>query len=162
MYRLALDELAAGPEALQAPTNVWVVAHTLLSLEAAARRDTETMALCRAVLEPYAQLVAYFSPMWASPVAIRRALGVMAAAEEKWDEAVGHLEQAVSFCQEKGLVVELAHARLALSDACKGRNGPGDQRRAATLADEALADYRRLGMPLYVQDALARRELLGA
>ena len=31
-----------------------------------------------------------------------------------------------------------------------------------TLLDQALADYQRLKMPLYVQDALARRQLLGA
>lgn len=60
------------------------------------------------------------------------------------------------------MVVELAHCRLALADALKGRSGYGDQERANALLDQALADYRRLGMPLYVQDVLARKELLKA
>ncbi len=37
-----------------------------------------------------------------------------------------------------------------------------DRSRALSLLDQALADYQRLGMPLYVNDAVARRDLLKA
>lgn len=37
-----------------------------------------------------------------------------------------------------------------------------DRHRALSLLDQALADYQRLGMPLYVRDAVARRDLLKA
>jgi tetratricopeptide (TPR) repeat protein len=159
-YQFALDTLQAGPEALQVSPSSWAGVHTFLALEAAARGDAGTMARCRAVLTPHTSLMAVQSNMWGLPVSIRRALGVMAMAEQRWGEAVGYLEETVRFCGEKGLVVELAHARLALSDACRGRNGPDDRRRAATVADEALVNYRRLGMPMYVRDALIRCELL--
>ncbi len=118
----------------------------------------------------------------------------MAAAEGRRAEAVDYLDRAVRFCEEKGLVVELAHSRLGLADALLHRNpmtgqpvaaaveavgaihesplqGSGgladepsaeDRVRASRLLDQALADYQRLGMPLYVQDALARRALLKA
>ena len=71
-------------------------------------------------------------------------------------------------------MVELAHCRLALADALMHRNpatgelvdelpiSNEDHKRATGLCDQALADYQRLGMPLYVQDALARREILKA
>jgi len=103
----------------------------------------------------------------------------MAAAEARWEGAIAYLERATSFCEEKGLVVELAHCRLALSDALMRRSpsgkespsgscgslrvvSPEELQRAIALLDQALADYQRLGMPLYVQDALARREILKA
>ena len=92
--------------------------------------------------------MALFVGMWSAPVAIRLALGVIAVAELRWDEAVDLLEQAVRFLQEKGLVVELAHARIGLSDAYKGRASAGsaqvsreDRQRAASLAHQAQANY---------------------
>ena len=144
----------------------WLTKQGLVTLarmvapEAAARRDAPTLAWCRETLEPYHHL--YLAPWVGDQGAIARPLGIIAAAEERWEEAIGYLEKATAFCEEKGLVVELAHSRLALADAYRGRSGPGDREKAMSLADQALADYQRLGMPLYVQDALARRELLGA
>ena len=108
------------------------------------------------------------------PILVYRSLGVIAAAEARWDDAVGYLEHGEAFCEEKGLVVELAHCRLAPADALMHRNPATvervdempifeeDQLRATALCDQALADYQRLGMPLYVQDVLARREVLRA
>ena len=37
-----------------------------------------------------------------------------------------------------------------------------DRPRAMALYDQALADYQRLGMPLYVQDVVGRRDILKA
>jgi len=87
---------------------------------------------------------------------------MLAAANKRWDEAVGYLERAIAFCQEKGMPVELAHCRMALADSLKGRNAPGDHQKAGTLLDQALAEYQRLGMPLYVQEVLSRKEILKA
>ena len=143
------------------------------ALEAAAQGDLTTLARCRERLEPYVGLV---SMNTAAPITILvdRALGVIAAAQARWEEAADYLTKGEAFCQEKELPVELAHCRLALADALMHRNpstgdkvdqspiSEGDQLRATALCDQALADYQRLGMPLYVQDALARREILRA
>ena len=86
-----------------------------------------------------------------------RSLGVLATAEGRWDEAVGYLERAEAFCADKGLVVEQAHCRLALFDALRGRDGPGDRERAVSVLDQAQAEFQRLSMPFYVQRSRARR-----
>lgn len=90
-------------------------------LEAAARGVAEIMARCRAALTPRESLIAWVTALGAMGVT-GRTLGVMAAAERRWAEAGGYLDRAVQFCEEKGLVVELAHWRLALADALLHRN----------------------------------------
>ena len=156
LYQEAVRYLNEAPNAL-----VRLSMASRVALEAAARGDTSVMAECRQVLTPFAERlpIGSWSPWF---ITVDRALGAMAVAEGLWEEAIGYLEKAVAFCQEKGLVVELAHCRLALADAYKGRNASGDRQKAGALADQALADYRRLKMPLYIQDALARREILRA
>ena len=162
-----LDSLPAGPPL--APLAV----STQLALEAPARGDSGVMGRCRKVLEPHEQLIT-ISRGIVTPLLVGRALGVMACCEGRWEEAMGYLERGEAFCEVKGLVVELAHCRLALADALMHRNhatgepvdespiSNEDHKRAAGLCAQALADYQRLGMPLYVQDALARREILRA
>ena len=142
-------------------------------LEAAAEGDTITLTRCQEILEPYSGLVSVFTATPKS-ILVDRVLAVIAATEGRWDNALECLERGEAFCQEKGLAVELAHCRLALADALMHRNpatgekvddspiSEGDQLRATALCDQALADYQRLGMPLYVQDVLSRREILKA
>ena len=171
LYREATDEWVKIRGDFPPVTEV--VFSTQFALEAAAQGDTTTLTRCREKLEPYGGLVSPGGTL-AIPILVDRALGVIAAAEGRWEEAIGYLERGEAFCQEKGLAVELAHCRLALADALMHRNpatgekvdespiSEGDQLRATALCDQALVDYQGLGMPLYVQDVLARREVLRA
>jgi tetratricopeptide (TPR) repeat protein len=172
MYHEACEEWERIRRELRSPLQTLMMT-SLLALEAAARGDSATLTQCREMLEQHRGLVAVNNQL-PVPILVERALGVVAAAEGQWKEAVACLESGETFCREKGLVVELAHCRMALADALMHRNpatgesadkspvSDADRRRATALYGQALADYQRLGMPLYVQDVLARREVLRA
>jgi len=124
-----------------------------LALEAAERSDQEAMARLRAEIEPAQGLVAASAWIWPGVMVVDRALGAIALAEGRWEDAIGHLERAEAFCTEKGLVVELAHSRLAMAEVFVGRCAPGDGKKAHEPLAAAVALYRRLGMPKHVEMA---------
>ncbi len=124
-----------------------------LALEAAQRSDQEAMARLRAEIEPAQGLVASSTWIWPAVIVVDRALGAIALTEERWEDALGHLERAEAFCTEKGLVVELAHSRLAMAEVFVGRCAPGDGKNAHEPLAAAVALYRRLGMPKHVEIA---------
>jgi tetratricopeptide (TPR) repeat protein len=171
LYGQATDEWERGRGSR--PPNPALRGAAQFALEAVAQGDASAYARCRETLEQHRGLVAVNLNV-PVPILVDRALGVIAAAEGQWKEAVAYLDSGEAFCKEKGLVVELAHCRMALADALMHRNpatgvpvdkaqvSDGDRRRATALYAQALADYQRLGMPLYVQDVLARREVLKA
>lgn len=146
----------------------------LVGLLASARGDHPVMDRCEGVLSRYPDLLANAVGTAPDPTCVRRVLGAITAATARWEEAVDHLERGLAFCQEKGLAVELAHCRLALADVLMRRNPASGQalepppedralrQRATGLVDQALNDFQRMGMTLYAQDALSRREIIKA
>lgn len=79
LYRTLVEECRALPVL----PDRYVDAHTWLAHFAAARQDVDTMERCRRVIEPYEHLLMNHAGT------VGRALGVMAAAEGRWDDAVG-------------------------------------------------------------------------
>ncbi len=139
-----------------------VTLHIHIAFEAIVRNDVDVIARCREMLAPYEGITGITMADLRTSITVGRVLGILAAANKQWDEAIAYLERATAFCQEKGMPVELAHCRMALADALNGRNGTGDHQKAVVLLDQALAEYQRLGMPLYVQEVLSRKEILKA
>jgi len=136
--------------------------HALIAPEAVVRNDVDVISSCREVLAPHEGITGIRVGDTPTSVTVGRVLGILAAANKQWDEAIGYLDRATVFCLEKGMPVELAHCRMALADALNGRNGTGDHQKAGVLLDQALTDYQRLGMPLYVQEVLSRKGILKA
>jgi hypothetical protein len=146
-YRLALE----GPRGA-IPENSLSIA-SQLALEAAQRSDREAMARLRPQIEPAHGLVTSPPSFWPAVIVVDRVLGAIAAAEGRWEDAIALLERAEAFCTEKGLVVELAHSRLAMAEVFVGRGAPGDGNKAREPLAAAVALYRRLGMPKHEEMA---------
>jgi hypothetical protein len=76
--------------------------------------------------------------------------------------AIGHFEDALSFCRENGCTVQLAWTCSDYAEMLLDRDEPGDREKAIELQDEALAITQELGMRPLTERILARREILRA
>ena len=134
----------------------WVFSISLLGDAAAALGDADRSATLYRMLSPSARLTAY-SPPEVSTGSVARTLGGLAAACERWEEAVGHFEDAIVANGAMGATPWLAHSYVGLASALLGRAGGEDGERAASLLDDARGICERLGMrPL--QDRIAGME----
>jgi tetratricopeptide (TPR) repeat protein len=81
--------------------------------------------------------------------------GIAAGAGEKWVEAEEHFRTALRRCEELPHVLEAPDARRWYSWMLLARNGPNDRERARDLLNEAIAMFRKIGMPKHVEMAEA-------
>ena len=94
---------------------------------------------------------------------------MLAVLLEDPDSAIGHFEDALTFCRENGCLKELAwtcsdYAEMLLDsdDASRASARESDREKAIELQDEALAITQELGMRPLTERILARREILRA
>lgn len=143
--RAVVDDLARDDFAVFVEDNEWNLGVSLAA-EAIARLGDRTRARqAYRLLAPRAGRHAFGSPEGSVGVTDRY-LGLLAAALDDLDAAVGHLEDAVSLNARMGLRPWTAHAQADLADALERRGVAGDADRVAALRAEALATAQALGM----------------
>jgi class 3 adenylate cyclase/tetratricopeptide (TPR) repeat protein len=87
-----------------------------------------------------------------------RWLGMLAATMKRWDDAVDHFENAIETNARIGARPFLARTQHEYARMLIERNEAGDKEKAKALLTEAIATYRELGMPTFLEDA---EELMG-
>jgi tetratricopeptide (TPR) repeat protein len=75
-----------------------------------------------------------------------RLLGLLARTAGRLEDALGHFERGLAFCERAAYRPEYAWTACAYAEALLERAGPGDRERAAGLRAEALDVARDLGM----------------
>ncbi|MGH9222278.1 MAG: hypothetical protein ACRD2W_00390, partial [Acidimicrobiales bacterium] len=89
------------------------------------------------------------------------ALGRLATARDRQDEAIGHYDVAIEAHERAGAVLVLAHTQRHLATLLRLRGGRGDWERAVGLLAQAVNIYRHLGidgLAAELQGVLARSE----
>jgi tetratricopeptide (TPR) repeat protein len=93
-----------------------------------------------------------------TPALVERIAGIGAAAGGEWDTAEAHFRTALRQAEELPFVIEGAETRRWYARMLLERNAAGNRDRARSLLEEAIAVYRRVGMPRH--EELARALLL--
>lgn len=88
------------------------------------------------------------------PYLIERIAGIGAASANDWDAAEAHFRSALRHAEQLPFEIEGAETRRWYARMLLDRGGTGDAEQARILASEALAVYRRIGMPRH--EELAR------
>jgi class 3 adenylate cyclase/tetratricopeptide (TPR) repeat protein len=81
--------------------------------------------------------------------------GMAAAAGEHWEKAEEHYQTALRQAHELPIVMEQPEVRRWYARMLIDRDAPGDREKARELLTEAVAMYRRIGMPKHVEMAEA-------
>ena len=91
-----------------------------------------------------------------------RLLGTLSYTMGNLDQASAHFEDALAFCRKRGCRPELVRTCCDYADTLRERDSDGDQTKAISLLDEALAISNELGMRPLMERVLSRREILKA
>jgi tetratricopeptide (TPR) repeat protein len=78
-----------------------------------------------------------------------------AAAGEHWEKAEEHYQTALRQAHEIPVVIGQPEVRRWYARMLIDRDAPGDREKARELLTEAVAMYRRIGMPKHVEMAEA-------
>ncbi len=106
----------------------------------------EAAGVLRAAMLPYSGCFAVDGIAAGAAGAVDRWIGFADLLLGNIEEAIDHLERAVTFEDGLGARLGAAHGRAHLADAYARRAGPGDASRSAHLAAEARAAYLALGL----------------
>jgi hypothetical protein len=82
-----------------------------------------------------------------------RALGLLASALERWNEAELHFENALAQNERAGAIPWMAHTHHDYAQMLLSRGLPGDGHRAQAHANAALTTAKRIGMVNLVEKA---------
>ncbi len=82
---------------------------------------------------------------------VERYAGIAASAGQRWEAAEQHFENALRRVEEIPHRIEQAELRRWYGRMLLDRDGSSDREKAGRLLEEALAAYRKLGMPLYAE-----------
>ena len=81
--------------------------------------------------------------------------GIAAACGGQWEKAEEHYENALRQAHELPVVIAQPEVRRWYARMLIDRDGPGDREKARELLTEAIAMYRRIGMPKHIEMAEA-------
>ena len=152
--RAAIDEVAARDLTRNYIDPEWLFTVSLLPDVYRALDDGQAAALLYDALVPYERLYAQ-APIEATFGSIARTLGVLAATNERYDDAERHFALAIETERRMRARPWLAHAQHDLGDTLVRRGRDGDDTAAAGLLAEATASYRELGMDVWAERASA-------
>jgi DNA-binding CsgD family transcriptional regulator len=93
-------------------------------------------------------------------LSIDRLLGLLAQTMGRLEDAVGHFEEALAFCQREGCRPEYAWSACDYTDVLLQRNSSGDREKAASLLDESLALSQELNMRPLIERLTERLDWL--
>ncbi len=139
-----LDRMLAPALAASGPR--WLGAITELCAVAAGTGDTSAAARLYDAVLPYQGRLVVWGGANATNGPASYYLGLLATQLGRWDEAIGHLTDAIGLAESIGALPALAHSLVALSAALSVRAGPGDIDRAADLIARASDLAERLGL----------------
>jgi class 3 adenylate cyclase len=160
--REAYEELARDDFACVSRDFNLLVTMLLASYIARRLRDTQRAQTLYEILRPYAgrNIVVGYAVLVDGSASFP--LGMLAATLGRFDEAEGHLEDAIGFNRRIGARPWLARAQIEYADVLRERDGSGDRAKALALANEAVRSFDELGMQLELKRGLAMRlELQG-
>ena len=123
----------------------WLASMCLLADLAASLGDTRRGQMLYELLFPYSGRVGAGYPE-INLGAVARYLGLLAAAEGRWDAAERHFEEALEINRRIGARPWLARTQEDYAQMLRSRGGSGDLARASELLDAAVATYHELGM----------------
>jgi hypothetical protein len=83
----------------------------------------------------------------------QRVLGMAAAAAGLWDEAERHFETALEQALHAPVLLDVGRTRHRYGEALLRHGGAAGAARGRELLEQAVADHRRLGMPLLAEEA---------
>jgi tetratricopeptide (TPR) repeat protein len=92
---------------------------------------------------------------WPDARLLQSVAGMAAAAGKQWDKAATHYQTALRQAHELPVIIEQPEVRRWYARMLIDRNAPGDRDKARELLTEAIAMYRRIGMPKHVEMAQA-------
>ena len=155
-------EIAHAPAnaAVSTPTAIPIVsvpARASLALLAVLRNDGPAAEEQYSALEPYRGAMV---PL--ATVSVDRVLALLSHTMGQPEKAVGHFEDALTFCRKAGYRPELAWGCCDYADTLLQLNNEGNRAKAMALLDESLAISSELGMRPLIERVLSRREILGA
>ncbi len=143
--RVKFEELAANDFAGVPFDEEWLASMCLLADLAASLGDTRRGRLVYELLSPYSERVGTSYPE-INVGAVSRYLGLLAAAESRWDDAKRHFENAIEVNRRIGARPWLAHTQEDYARMLRAQGRAGDDDRAGQLFDAAVATYRELSM----------------
>jgi class 3 adenylate cyclase len=117
--------------------------------------DADRAALLYNVLLPYADFQVQAGNAVLCLGSASRALGQVAAAMGRWEDAERHFEHAVAFDEKIGARPWAARSRFEYAWMLQDRGGPGDSEKALALVNTALGEYQEMGMKHDVDRAVA-------
>jgi tetratricopeptide (TPR) repeat protein len=92
---------------------------------------------------------------WPDARLVQSIAGMAAAAGGQWEKAAEHYQTALRQAHEIPVVIEQPEVRRWYAHMLIDRDAPGDGEKARELLTEAIAMYRRIGMPKHVEMAEA-------
>ena len=148
---------AAANDFTDIPKDQFTYLTTLLLHADMARRlgDADRAALLYDVLLPYADFQVQAGNAILCLGSASRALGQLAAAMGRWNDADRHFEHAIAFDQRIGARPWASRSRFEHAWMLQDRGQPGDDERALGLVNEALGEYQAMGMKHDVDRAVA-------
>jgi DNA-binding SARP family transcriptional activator/tetratricopeptide (TPR) repeat protein len=152
--RAAIDDVAARDPTGNHIDPEWLFTVSLLPDVYRALDDGQAAAGLYDALVPYEHLYAQ-APIEATFGSVARALGVLAATGERFDDAERHFAVAIETERRMRARPWLAHAQHDLADTLLKRDRDRDGSTAAGLLEDAIASYRELGMDVWADRATA-------
>jgi class 3 adenylate cyclase len=149
--RLAADDFRSVPR-----TVAWLYSFAFLAEVCHALGDAAGARILYARLAPFAGRSITIGPVLAFGSADRY-LGLLAATMGRVDDAVRHLEAAMTLNARMGTLQALARTQVELADQLLDRDAPGDRTRALELVNAGLDGAQRLGMRRVVERALGEK-----
>ena len=143
--RRAYGELAFDGFTRVRRDNDWLFEMSLLPEVARFLGDVDGAEILYGLLSPYAGRHATTSGE-ASTGSMSRVLGILASMLRRWDEAVGHLEDALEWNAARNARPWVAYTQHDFALMLLDRDGPGDRERALDLLRNARGTSRELGM----------------
>jgi hypothetical protein len=144
--RAAFEELRRDDFSALYRDNEWLLGISMASEACALLAHASAAAVLYEQLTPFAGRHA-IGHVEGSVGAVDRYLGLLSATVDRLDEAVRHLDDAITVNQRMGARPWTAHAQHDLAGVLRRRDAPGDAERATELDAAALATAREIGMP---------------
>ena len=144
---------ALGWQQLEQLTGLAEVAAEVAAVDATAIADVAARVYHALLPSAAGMVVLGGAVVCKDPVAYH--LGVLAAVLARWDQAVGHLQDAIARAQRLGAHPSVARGRCELGRVLLARGQPGDRPQAEALLRHAADIAGELGMPALAERATA-------